>query len=132
MVSKNTKEQKKVNKKKQYEKERVKSIKKEDEDKVRLFSRGKHFDFGLLLIVLVLLTVGLVMILSASSAYSLRTEGDSYYYFKKQLVFAGIGIILMFLISRIDYRILNSRISWLAYIGALRTYGISFSSWNRC
>ena len=88
--------------------------------------------FGLLLIVLVLLTVGLVMILSASSAYSLRTEGDSYFYFKKQLVFAGIGLLLMFIISRLDYRILNSRLSWLAYIGGLRTYGISTCSRYWC
>lgn len=134
MVSKNTKEQKKLNKKKQYEKSRAQRVRQErrEDEKVRLFSRGKNFDFGLLIIVLVLLTVGLVMIMSASSAYSLRTEGDSYYYFNKQLMFAGIGIVIMLIISRLDYRMLNSKLSWLAYIGGLRTNGTSFGSWYWC
>lgn len=134
MVSKNTKEQKKLNKKKQYEKIRAQKARQErkEEDKIRLFSRGKNFDFGLLIIVLILLTVGLVMIMSASSAYSLRTEGDSYYYFNKQLMFAGIGIVIMLVISRFDYRMLNSKLSWLAYLGGLRTNGIGFSSWYWC
>ena len=87
-----------------------------DEDRVRLFVKGKHLDYGLLAVVFILLTIGLIMLLSASAPYALRTEGDSYYYFTKQLVFVAIGVMLMFVISRIDYRIFNSRLSWLAYI----------------
>ncbi len=87
-----------------------------NEDRVRLFVKGKSLDYGLLAVVFILLTVGLIMLLSASAPYALRTEGDSYYYFSKQLMFVGIGVVLMFVISRIDYRIFNSRLSWLAYI----------------
>ena len=103
-----------------------------EDNRIHLFVRGKRFDFGLVAIVLILVTVGLVMLLSASAPYSLRTEGDSYFYFMKQLKFAIAGIILMFVISKIDYRILNSRIAWLAYFGGLRIYVASFSTRYRC
>ncbi len=119
---------KKVTKKK----EKTKASKKVDDERIHFFIRGKKVDFGMVAIIIILLTVGLVMLLSASAPYSLRTEGDSYFYFMKQLKFAIGGLILMYLMSKIDYRILNSKIAWLAYIFGLRFYGISISSWNRC
>lgn len=114
----------------------VNKVKENDDsnnEKIGLFLFGKKFDVGLLIIVLVILAVGLVMMMSASAPYSYRTEdGDSYYYFIRQILFAVVGIVLMFVVSRIDYRILNSRIAWFAYVFGLRFYGISFSSWNWC
>lgn len=90
-----------------------------EKEQLKLIVKKKALDYGLLIVVLVLLAIGLVMILSASAPYSLRTEGDSYFYVKKQLIFAVIGIVCMLLISKIDYRILNSRLSYLAYIGGI-------------
>lgn len=90
-----------------------------EKEQLKLIVKKKALDYGLLIVVLVLLAIGLVMILSASAPYSLRTEGDSYFYVKKQLIFAVIGIVCMLVISKIDYRILNSRLSYLAYIGGL-------------
>jgi cell division protein FtsW len=52
----------------------------------------------------VLLGFGLVMIMSASSVSSYARFGSSFLYFKRQLVWAAIGIVGMFLASRIDYR----------------------------
>lgn len=120
--------------KKETKKTKVKKTKQVEkgENPIGLFIKGKPFDYGLFVVILILLTLGLIMILSSSAPYALRTEGDSYFYFAKQLKFAGIGIVLMIALSKIDYRILNSRISWLAYIGGLRTHGISFSSWYWC
>ena len=113
-------------------KEKAKSKKaraeKNNEDKVRLFAKGKHFDFGLLTIVLVLLTVGLIMLLSASAPYSLRTEGDSYFYFMKQLKFVIAGLVIMLIVSKIDYRIFNSKIAWLVYLGGLRIYDLGIGA----
>ncbi len=109
----------KVNKQKQREKNRAenaKAQKNNNDDRVHLFSHGKNFDFGLLLVVFMLLIVGFIMVLSASAPYSLRTEGDSYYYFIKQIEFAIIGIVLMLIVSSFDYRLLNSRLSWLVYL----------------
>ena len=61
-------------------------------------------DFGLLITILLLLSIGLVMVLSASSPSALAESGDSYSYFSKQLLFAILGVIAMLFISKIDYR----------------------------
>lgn len=82
-------------------------------------NKMKSFDMGLLVIVLVLLTLGLLMVLSASAPYSLRTEGNSYFYFRKQINSAVIGVILMFMISFVDYRIYKGKIADIGMIGAL-------------
>ena len=60
-------------------------------------------DFLIIFVVITLLTIGLVMILSASSIRSYNLYGDSYHLFKHQLVWAIIGIIAMFIFMNIDY-----------------------------
>lgn len=64
-------------------------------------------DISFFAIVIALLTIGLIMLLSASYPYALQHEDDSYYYFKRQLIFAVVGIAGMILVSRINYRILK-------------------------
>lgn len=61
-------------------------------------------DFTLLITIILLLSIGLVMVLSASSPSALADTGDSYKYFSKQLIFAILGIFTMMAISKIDYR----------------------------
>ena len=61
-------------------------------------------DFTLLITILLLLSIGLIMVLSASSPSALSESGNSYAYFSKQLIFAILGIIAMLFISKIDYR----------------------------
>lgn len=61
-------------------------------------------DFTLLITILLLLSIGLIMVLSASSPSALAESGNSYAFFSKQLIFAILGIIAMLLISKIDYR----------------------------
>ncbi len=62
-------------------------------------------DFTLVITVLLLLSLGLVMLLSASAPSSLQEYGNSYKYFFKQLQFAIAGLVAMYFISKIDYRI---------------------------
>ena len=62
-------------------------------------------DFTLVITVLLLLSLGLIMVLSASSPTSLQKYDNSYYFFIRQLIFAVLGIIGMYFVSRIDYRI---------------------------
>ncbi|HVF52798.1 MAG TPA: putative lipid II flippase FtsW [Actinomycetota bacterium] len=52
----------------------------------------------------VLLTLGLVMILSASSVSSFATYGSSFLFFKKQLLWAALGLVGYITFSRWDYR----------------------------
>ena len=68
-------------------------------------------DLPFLALVLLLAAVGLIMVLSASyisAMYNLdpaiNTEGDPLYYFKRQFVFAVMGVAAMFVISKIDYQ----------------------------
>ncbi|MBQ9267814.1 MAG: putative lipid II flippase FtsW [Clostridia bacterium] len=82
-------------------------------------SKRKALDYGLLIVVLILLAFGLVMVLSASAPYSLRTEGNSYFYASKQLRFAILGIVVMLVVSNIDYRIYKGRLADIAMIGSI-------------
>lgn len=65
------------------------------------------FDITFLVLVLVLLAIGLVMMFSASSSYAVYYKGTAYFYIKRQLIFAIIGLAIMFLTSRLDYEALK-------------------------
>ncbi len=82
--------------------------------KPSFFQEGK-LDITFLSLVLILLSIGLVMLFSASYAYSYTYFGNSYKFISRQAIFAVIGIALMLIISKIDYRILK-KFSWLIYI----------------
>ena len=75
--------------------------------------KGK-MDFGFLTLIFVLLTTGLLMLFSSSYAFALVEEGDSYHYIKRQLLFAVIGVALMFLVSKINYRFYRKFV-WILY-----------------
>lgn len=64
-----------------------------------------HVDFALLIVVLMLIAIGLVMVLSASAPQSISEVGNSYYYFIRQIKFAGVGILIMWGLSFVDYKI---------------------------
>lgn len=55
----------------------------------------------------VLLGLGLVMVMSASSAMALSRFNDPFHYIKRQLIWATGGLIAMAVLSRTDYRILR-------------------------
>ncbi len=65
------------------------------------FNRRLAYDKPLAIIILVLLGVGLLMMYSASYAYAYHKMNDSTYYIRKQVVFAIVGVILMFAVSTI-------------------------------
>ncbi|RSL31313.1 stage V sporulation protein E [Salibacterium salarium] len=63
----------------------------------------RPFDKLLLVSLLCLLTVGLFMVYSASSALGEYVQNDAFYFLKRQLIFAGTGLAAMIAIARIDY-----------------------------
>lgn len=65
--------------------------------------KGKSMDYTFLVLVIIMLCFGLVMILSASAPASNTKLGNSYMFFLKQLGFTIVGVIGMFIISKIDY-----------------------------
>lgn len=55
------------------------------------------FDWWLFTIMVCLLAIGLVMVLSASGIVAEKLNGDKYYFFKRQLVFACAGGIALWI-----------------------------------
>lgn len=80
--------------------------------------KNKPFDFILFIVVLVLLGMGITMVLSASSPLALSTTSSSYTYVSKQAIAAALGIVLMLIISKIDYKVLAKfyKIIWIISI----------------
>lgn len=78
----------------------------------------KPFDFTLCITIFLLLALGIVMVLSASAPSALSTYGNSYHYVIRQVGFAAGGLVLMFFVSRIDYKIYK-RFYKLAYLLAI-------------
>lgn len=76
---------------------------KELERKGREAARGT-VDMPFLLLTLLLTGVGLVMLFSASFPAAYYATGDAAYYFKRQLIFAAMGLVAMFVVSRINYQ----------------------------
>ena len=69
-------------------------------------SKEKSFDKILLCLIVILVIVGLVFLYS-TSAYNGRVKfHDSAYYFKKQLFATSLGLMGMYLVSRMDYHLL--------------------------
>ncbi|MET3698078.1 spore cortex peptidoglycan biosynthesis regulator SpoVE [Bacillus oleivorans] len=60
-------------------------------------------DFLLILVTLTLLAVGLIMVYSASAVWAEYKFNDSFFFAKRQLLFAGVGVAAMFFIMNIDY-----------------------------
>lgn len=63
------------------------------------------YDYSLLFLTLFLVCFGLVMIYSTSSYNAQRMFGKPTHYLEKQALFAGIGILIMLFVSKIDYRL---------------------------
>lgn len=80
-------------------------------------SVGK-MDITFLSFVLILLTVGLVMLFSASYAYSLEYYKNSYMFITRQAGFAAFGVAVMLVFSRIDYHFWR-RFSGIIYAGVM-------------
>ena len=66
---------------------------------------NKSFDKILFLVVLVLSIFGLMMIYSSSSIWADFKFHDSFHYLKYQSVFFIIGIVIMIIMSKIDYKL---------------------------
>ncbi|MDQ1318302.1 MAG: putative lipid flippase FtsW [Candidatus Poribacteria bacterium] len=69
------------------------------------------FDKYILIVVGLLLIIGILMVYSASNAFSREKLGDSLHYLKRQLIYCGLGLALMFVVMWIDYRHYQ-RLAW--------------------
>ena len=87
-------EEKKIQKRKESEINRLKSEKEWQNEVVRVHGR---VDMTLLVVILLLLVVGAITVYSASYPLALSEGREATYYIKRQLIFIAIGIMIMLL-----------------------------------
>jgi cell division protein FtsW len=89
--------------------------------KIKLRKRTESIDYTLFFVVLILVMFGLVMVFSSSYYYTLtraKFGNDMYYFVKRQLVWAGVGVVAMLFMMDFSYKKLR-HLSFLIYIFAI-------------
>lgn len=86
--------------------------------KQRGFIQKGKMDITFLALVVILLTIGLVMLFSASYAYAYEKYDNSYKFILRQAMFALFGLVVMFGLSKVDCHVYK-KIAWPLYIGSL-------------
>lgn len=80
--------------------------------------KKSRFDYGLLIVVLLLVIIGLIILYSTSSYNGQVRFHDSFYYLKKQAFATSLGLAMMYVMANIDYHIWQ-KYAVLAYVMAL-------------
>lgn len=83
------------------------------------FNKGS-MDIPFLLVLMTIVTVGLIMLFSASYTYSYYNRGSSTQIFTRQLFWVGVGLLLMYIISRVRYEYFRA----VAVIGVVVSIGL--------
>lgn len=96
----------------------VRLVEQQNTEKVKV---KRYYDYSLLFLIIFLVGFGLIMIYSTSSYNAMKYYNDPMLYFRKQGIYALIGIPLMIVVSKIDYRLYIKRFAfikpvWLLYL----------------
>ena len=89
-------------------------------EKRRPFYTGQ-LDFPLLFAIALLCAFGLVMLFSASYYYAQNTAAtkyDGFFYLKSQAIYLAVGLVAMYVVSRVDYHFFD-KIRVFALVGTL-------------
>ena len=66
------------------------------------------FDMYFFVLLMIILIIGLATLYSASHVYAFNyDDGDSYFYIRKQLLWAALGMAGMLVVSMVDYHVLH-------------------------
>ncbi|HCX64620.1 MAG TPA: putative lipid II flippase FtsW [Eubacteriaceae bacterium] len=82
-------------------------------------------DFWLLFAVIALTSLGVIMVLSASIYNASGTYNDQFYVFRRQFLFALMGIVALLIISRIDYK-MYKRFAFALLLLSIMALGLVF------
>lgn len=86
-------------------------------------SRG--VDTGFVVSVILLLCLGLITLYASSVSYATRAFDDSFYFVKRQLISAGIGLFCLFIFSIIDLDFVR-KVLPIIFIGTLVLCAMTF------
>lgn len=85
----------------------------------RFFNLSTGFDMYFFILMMIILVIGLATLYSASHVYAFNyNDGDSYFYIRKQLLWAVIGLAAMMIASIVDYHVLH-RFAWPVWLVSL-------------
>ena len=97
---------------------RVSKVQSNKKSRLSQWMVSDPFDMSFFVLVMVVLAVGLIMLFSASYAYAWYDQRDSFYFIRRQIFFALIGLFVMFVISKLDYQLIK-RFAMPIYIGSI-------------
>ena len=98
------------------------SEKKSRKGSLQIWTNEGKVDVAFLSLVLILLTVGLIMLFSASYVFSYTYYEDSFRFIFQQAKYAAVGLVLMYLASHIEYHFYR-KITWIVFIIAIGLLG---------
>lgn len=91
----------------------------------RLWYAAAGFDMPFFIILMIILVIGLISLYSASYAYSFYwNNGDSFFFIKKQALYALIGVAALLFFSRVDYHRWHAA-AWAMWVVSLLLLGIA-------
>lgn len=101
-----------------------------EREKISIFGHDGNIDSMLFTVVIFLLIIGVGMMFSASYFWALSDYNDGYYYLKRQGIFAVIGVVLMVVISKIDYHFVqNTKVAYTLF-GAFLLLNLYTAFWG--
>ena len=77
----------------------------------------KRFDYGLLILVVIISCIGIIIISSAANSTS--AEAKDYYYVKMQLMWFAVGLAAMLVAISIDYRVIGKYVNIIYVINII-------------
>jgi len=98
-------------------------MKKEEGDTRKLLeifssAKGRTYDIGVIVSAVFLTAVGVLMVYSTSSVYSLEMYGNANYFLIRHAIYLVIGLISMLVLMKLDYRVLR-KLVYPAYLAGL-------------
>lgn len=82
--------------------------------KRKVLGRVRYYDYGLLMITILLIGFGLLMLYSSSSYDGALEYGDPAHYLKRQLLAIGLGFVALFFLTNLNYMLIE-KISTMLY-----------------
>ncbi len=98
------------------EQSKQKNMQKKERRRVRLGTVDLTFS----VVVLILLGLGIVMMFSASYAIAINEDKPGYFYALRQIIFGGVGLIAMLIMSYFDYHFFAKKgVAFILYAGSV-------------
>ena len=98
--------------------------------KKKTLQRKKAVDFTLLMSTLILVFIGIIMVFSASWPEAMQDFDNGYYFLKKQIISASIGLVGLLICMNINYIIWKKYALWI-FILSLILGALIFSPLGR-